>query len=109
MAELIMKYQASEYEDKVTDLESYAERLNDHLEKLEGYQKEIPEFWTGREAEHYEELLTKYILACRDANERVADLKLMYSNAMEDMEQQSEAVDSIISGLTDAAGLILKL
>lgn len=92
----MLKYTKHEYESKITELEGYNNRLNQHLEALAGLKAQIPGFWNDAKATKTVEALNSAIVKVKQASERTANLRKTYQQVVDDMERQDQQVDSTL-------------
>lgn len=100
-----LKYKKAEYTAKINTLNDYYNRLNTHLENLEGYKNEIRNFWSGDEnSERVYTILSDMIRSVRRAMERTQTTIEMCENIIE----QIEASDNTVTNVIEEAWSIVK-
>lgn len=92
----IIKYTATVYEQKISTLESYAAQLQTHLDNLNNYKTQLFEVWNDDKAADYLKTITSYIIACKNALERINNLRTIYQNAANDLNKTKTLVDTNI-------------
>lgn len=97
----MLKYTRHEYEEKISELEGYNTRLNQHLERLEGFKTQIPGFWDDAKAAKTIEALNASIARVKHASERTSNLRKSYQKVVEEMAQQDQQVDSALDKAID--------
>lgn len=85
---LMINYTKSQYDEKVQELQSYAQKLNTHLNNLEGYKNQIRNYWSDEEAEKYQSALNMQIKAIKNALNRVDSLKGIYERTSQELSEQ---------------------
>lgn len=100
----MLKYTKSVYEDKITELEGYNNRLNQHLQTLESLKSQIPGFWGASAGAKTVQALALTIEEVRSASERTANLRQIYRNTVEELDKQ----DILSEANLDAALEVLK-
>lgn len=103
---MALHYSKAQYEKKITQLESYAVQINAHLDQLENYKSQIKQVWDDENAVEYMRSISKSIRACRNAVERINNLRDIYRNAMGDMTAVDEGIKEIIEDVNIATGSI---
>ncbi len=95
----MLHYTKKQYEEKITELEGYNTKLEQHLAELEGLKSQIPEFWEDDEGEKALKIIDKSIFQVKSASDRVMNLRILYKGVVDEMDQQK----SMASGLLDEA------
>lgn len=103
-----LKYAKSFYDAKFQELEGYENQLARHLQTLEGLKNRIDEAWDSDTAKKYIKDITLQIIAVRNAQNDVAELKNQYQQWTKELNSQSNIVDnlegsisSILSGISE--------
>lgn len=93
----MLHYAASVYEDKISELETYNNRLNQHKETLIGLRDRVKNYWDDDAAETYYNTLSTQIRAVNNASERIANLKHIYQEAVDDLSRTKSTVKEAVS------------
>lgn len=94
---LNIKYSKKVYDQKIAQLERYGKQLETHRANLESYRNQIKNHWADEKAEEYYRLLSKQILAVKNATNRILTFKETLQSASDEFEQS----DTIIGGILD--------
>lgn len=106
MNEIVLKYNKSEYQSKINQLDALLTQLNSHLSNLQTYQTQLKEFWNDEEAAKYSSLLTTQIIAVKNAIENTTKLRNEFADIVSDVGQKQSIVNTILG---DASGLLKAL
>ena len=99
----IIKYTATVYEQKISTLESYASQLSTHLDNLNNYKVQLGEAWNDATSAEYLKVITDYIIACKNALERVNSLRDIYQTAVNDINKYQTIVTGSIEDAVNVA------
>ena len=92
----IIKYTSTVYEQKISTLESYVSQLKTHLDNLIEYKNQLNEVWNDSSSTEYLKVITDYIIACKNALERVNGLRQIYQDVSDDMNKKKALIDTNI-------------
>lgn len=104
---IVIKFQKSVYDKKIAELKGYANELDSHLTVLEGYKKEVPNFWNDDTGKEYVRVIDTQIRQLTTARQRVDDLSNLYdelksalSGAQSTTKQKVDDIAGIVGALT---------
>lgn len=106
MAEAILNYSKTVYQQKINTLESLASRLSAHLDRLEAYKNELNSFWDDAQAEDYLRKITDQIIKVRNALNNVQNVKEIHQTTVEEVDKGIVAIDGILSDIGSAIGVV---
>ncbi len=100
----VLAYDKIQYERRITQLEGYNRQLNQHLSTLEGYKKEIGNFWNDSEADEARKLIDINIQKIMLASERVEKVITASKGCVEVLDEAKgkakEQLDDAISKIS---------
>ena len=102
----VLHYTRSQYENKIQQLESYAARISTHLDELENYKNKIKQVWDDENAVNYIASISESIRACKNAVERINNLRDIYRNAVGDMTSVDTGIKDVIDDVQAAISSI---
>lgn len=105
MGNPVINYSKQVYLNKITELEGYGTRLKGHLATLEGLRDRVRTVWDDDAGQEYYDLLSKQIIAVRNANDRIDSLRGIYQEAIGDMTKAG----TLIGGDLDDAKSIISM
>lgn len=106
-----LKYTKQHYQNKINQLEIYAGTVTRHLDTLEGYEEEIKQFWDDAQGIEYAEKVSKAIMGCRNALDRIDGLRQIYSEAFGSLEKTDTAIEEsldTVGSVIDTLGISIK-
>lgn len=97
----IIKYTRSHYEKKINVLEEYAAQLDGHIKNLESLKEKLKNTWDDEDGLEYYRQINKLIQSCKNANNRIKNLRVIWLDAVGEMSKTgglvTEAVDVLKS------------
>lgn len=97
----IIKYTRSHYEKKISVLEEYAAQLDSHIQNLDGLKEKLKQIWDDEKGLAYYQEINKLIQSCRNANNRINRMRVIWIDASGEMSKTealvSETVDLLKS------------
>ncbi len=99
--EVVLKYTASVYQEKIQGLEAYRDRLAGHLTELQNLKERVSNYFEGDDAVTYFQELQKQIETVRDQHEKIDSLRMKYNDTMQDLGRQSEALNTSINNFRE--------
>lgn len=114
----MLKYSQGFYKGKITELETYASMLTEHIETLKNFKSQLPEFWDDENGLSTARALESAIVG---TNHALTQIKMQlaqygrlvdeYEGASQDVQQKIEnalsALDSLASLAPAVAGAAL--
>lgn len=104
---IIIKFQKSVYDKKISELKGYANKLDSHLTTLQGYKQQIINFWKDKTGDEYVRAIDKQIQQLTTARQRVEDLSNLYDelkaaldSAQNTVTEKVNEISSIVGSLT---------
>ncbi len=101
-----LKYTKKHYETKINKLEIYAGQIQRHLNILEGYEQEINNFWNDEQGIEYAKRISKAIIGCRNALDRVEGVKVIYAEAFGSLEKTDEGISEALGDIDAVMGAL---
>lgn len=97
----IIKYTRSHYEKKISIMEEYAAQLDVHIQNLESLKEKLKRTWDDENGLAYYKEINRLIQSCRNANNRINHLRVIWLEASGEMSKTeglvSETVDLLKS------------
>lgn len=93
---MIIKYQQSEYEAKITELEGYHKQLTGHLDTMEKLKDKMPDIWNDARAQETMKILSEQVRQVRAAMDKTAETLTFYRTAVEKLNAANSQVDSLL-------------
>lgn len=97
----IIKYTRSHYEKKISVMEEYAAQLDSHIQNLDGLKEKLKQIWDDEKGLAYYQEINKLIQSCRNANNRINRMRVIWIDARGEMSKTealvSETVDLLKS------------
>ena len=99
----IVKYTKAQYTAKISEIEGCVQRLQNHLNTLEGLKSQVQNFWDDPQTPEYLKRLTTAIIGVRNAMDRTQKLLAEYNGMVNEMG----GVTAMTTGvLEDIGGVI---
>lgn len=99
-SEWTIKHNSSYYEEKIAALKDYASQLKGHLDNLNTYNSEVPQFWTDDEnAAKYTAMIQIYITKVNNSISRINQMETTLDEIVADAKRSSQ----LVSGAVDEA------
>lgn len=99
----IVKYTKAQYTAKISEIEGCVQRLQNHLNTLEGLKSQVQNFWDDSQTPEYLKRLTTAIVGVRNAMDRTQKLLAEYNGMVNEMG----GVTAMTTGvLEDIGGVI---
>lgn len=92
--DMILKYTASAYEEKINSIENYKTRLEGHLKTLENLRAEVENYFTGEEAAEFWKNLSDQIRVVKEQHENCETLRAKYEDTKGDLDRASTAINT---------------
>ncbi len=83
----IIKYTKSHYEKKISVLEEYASQLEVHIQNLESLKERLKQTWDDEQGLSYYREINRLLQSCRNANNRVNSLRIIWMEASGEMSK----------------------
>lgn len=103
---IIIKYQKSIYDKKITELKGYANELDGHLTVLEGYKSEVRNFWKDDTGDNYVHIIEEQIQQLKTARQRVDGLSNLYDELKAALDS---AKNTVTEKVQDIKGIVAAL
>lgn len=103
---IIIKYQKSIYDKKISELKGYANDLDSHLTTLESYKKELPNFWKDETGNEYVRVIDEQIRQLETARKRVEDLSNLYDELKSALDSAQQTVKEKVDDITGIVGAL---
>ena len=97
---VILRYSASVYEGKISQLEALAGELQQHLNTLEEKRNELRNFWDDVQGQRYFDLISDQIIKVQDSIDQVNRLKFTHNDILGGLKSSSAMIDGFIDDLT---------
>ena len=105
--ELIVKYTRGVYEEKINRLEAQQTQLVNHLNNLENYRLQMRAFWQDDQGDNYGRVIEENIKKVTTALKQVTDLKEIFNQVVEGLEETQEEMNELVDVAMQAIGAIL--
>lgn len=96
----IIKYTRAHYEKKINIMEEYAAQLDGHIQNLESLKEKLKHSWDDEQGLEYYRQINKLIQSCKNANNRIKSLRVVWLDAKGEMEKTAELVSETVDALT---------
>lgn len=106
---IIIKFQKSVYDEKISVLQGYATELDNHLNILKGYKGAIPGFWNDETGKDFERVIDEQINQLTVARQRVEDLSHLYDNLKSTLDKSRNVVKEKVDEITGIVGALTGL
>ena len=103
---VIINYAKKDYVAKISELDTYKLRLQNHLNNMENYRSQIDQFWESDDARKTLDLLQLMISRTRHTMAEVEDNLIFYRNIVEKLTGVGSTNDSILDTALGALKLL---
>lgn len=88
----IIKYSKAHYEKKISIMEEYAAQLDGHIQNLETLKEKLKNIWDDENGLAYYTEINKLIQSCKNANNQIRRMRVIWMNSSEDMTKTEELI-----------------
>lgn len=89
-------YTKGQYLAKISELEGYYDKLNQHLERMQALKSEMYNFWEDANAQKTGLILTSEIRHVQNSMDRVHDSLSFYKSTIEKLDGTNQAIGDFL-------------
>ena len=103
---LHLNYAKNVYDKRVDELNTYYNRLYEHVDRLEELRSQLRNCWDDDNERKYDAILSEQILAVRNAAEKTKEIKQIHEEAVAQFENLNSFGEGVIDGIKNIIGVL---